>query len=289
MQKTASASNDELSFRELVSIIWRDRWVIVLITTLLTIGALVAALVSKKKYEASVIISVVSDEAGSRFGGISSLMSQVGGLASLAGISVGGGSKKAEAIAVLQSEQLTEKYIAENELLPVLYPKLWDPQQKVWKVEDQEKAPTLWKANQLFKSRIRRVTEEAKGGLVTVSITWTDPKTAARWANGLVKLTNDLLRDKAIQESERNIRYLQEEVGKTDVVEARRAIYSILETELNKAMLARGNEEFALKVIDPAVAPEKPSSPKTLLWILGAFVGGLFLSLMFVFARVAWN
>jgi len=49
---------------------------------------------------------------------------------------------------------------------------------------------------------------DPKTGLVTLSITWNDPNIAAKWANGLVRMANDYLRDQAIEESERNIAYL---------------------------------------------------------------------------------
>jgi uncharacterized protein involved in exopolysaccharide biosynthesis len=65
-------------------------------------------------------------------------------------------------------------------------------------------------------------------------------------------------------------------------VVARQAIFSLLETEINKAMLARGNEEYAFKVLDPAFAPEKPSSLHPAIWTAIGVAGGLFLSLVAV-------
>jgi uncharacterized protein involved in exopolysaccharide biosynthesis len=62
-------------------------------------------------------------------------------------------------------------------------------------------------------------------------------------------------------------------------VELRSVIYSLIESEIKKAMLARGDIEFALRVVDPAVVPEKPSSPKRWLWMLGGGILGFALSL----------
>jgi hypothetical protein len=47
------------------------------------------------------------------------------------------------------------------------------------------------------------------------------------WANELVRMTNDYLRDQAIQESERNIAYLNDQASKTDAVGAKQAIYAL--------------------------------------------------------------
>jgi uncharacterized protein involved in exopolysaccharide biosynthesis len=60
-----------------------------------------------------------------------------------------------------------------------------------------------------------------------------------------------------------------------------------LQNEISKMMLARGNDEYALKVIDPATPPERPSSPVPLYWTLGAFFATLGLCLMAAFLRAA--
>ena len=212
-------------------------------------------------------------------------MSQLGGLASLAGLSVSAGGPKAEALATLQSEALTQRYIQEHDLLPLLFSDKWDAQQGQWKVSSQTKVPTLWKGNEYFARRVREVIENTKTGLVTLTVTWTDPKLASDWANGLVALTNRYLRDKAIRETEQNISYLNDQAAKTTVVGLREAIYSLMESEIKQQMLARGRDEYALRVIDPAVPPEKPSFPKPLLWTVGGFLGG---ALLAVIAVLLW-
>ena len=138
-----------------------------------------------------------------------------------------------------------------------------------------------------FKKKIRTVTTDAKSGLVTLTVRWTDPHTAAKWANDLVHLTNQYRRERAIKESEQNIAYLTAEAGKTDVLGVRQAIYSILQNEISKMMLARGNEQYALKVIDPAIPPEKPASPMPALWTLIAFLGSMVFVFGFAFVRAA--
>ncbi len=153
-----------------------------------------------------------------------------------------------------------------------------------WTTTDPTEIPTLWKANRLFIDRIRKVNTEAKTGLVTMTITWTDPHVAATWANGLVKATNEFLRERAIRDSETNIAYLNGQAAITDAVGVKQAIYTILQSEISKAMLARGSDEYALKVLDPAVAPEKPFSPKLSLWLAaGIALGMVFAAVTVIF------
>lgn len=252
-----------------------QKWIIGVVTAIFTLGAVALSLLVDDRFQASVLVSPVTDDSGGgRLGGLASLATQLTGMDSI-GLGSPGNIQKQEFLATLQSEALTERYIRENDLLPVLYASDWDASKRNWK--DDVKArnrPTLWKANQFFKRHVRSVISDSKTGLTTITINWKNPQVAAQWANGLVKLTNDYLRGRAIADSERNIAYLKEQLAKTSIIGVQTAINSLLESEMKKAMLAQGSTEYALKVIDPAVPPEKRSSPLPALWIPMGFLLG---------------
>jgi uncharacterized protein involved in exopolysaccharide biosynthesis len=192
---------------------------------------------------------------------------------------------KVEDVAIMTSEALTERYIESNNLLPILYADKWDGVRSRWKTDDAGKIPTAWKANRYFRDKIRNVTENPKTGLVSLTITWADPRQAAKWANDLVVMTNEYLRTRAINETERNIAFLQDQSKSNNVLSLQSAISSLTETQLKKVMIARGREQYALKVLDPATVPEKQSFPQRAIWISSAFSVGLFLSIVFVLLR----
>jgi uncharacterized protein involved in exopolysaccharide biosynthesis len=75
------------------------------------------------------------------------------------------------------------------------------------------------------------------------------------------------------------VAYLRAEIQGTTDVELRNVIYSLIQSEIKKQMIARGEVEYALKVIDPAAVPEKPSSPIKWLWVLGGALVGFGASL----------
>lgn len=277
----------ELNAHEVVAVLKQYRWRMIGLVILATAGACIASFVMPKKYESVILFSPVTNSStNGLLSSLNSVVSQFSGLASLAGLSQGGDSTKSESLAILESEALTEEYIQKNNLLPVLFSDKWDAKANKWKDTDPKKIPTLWKGNQLFKKKIRTVNAE-KSGLVSLTITWKDPKTAAKWANDLVKLTNSYRREKAIKESEANIAFLSAEVGTTDVVGVKQAIFSIMQNEISKMMLARGNEEYALRILDPAVPAEKPSSPLPWLWTLLGFLISVVMVLGFAFLRAA--
>ena len=277
---------EDISLRDLLADMSRSKVAVMLIVAAFTIAGGAIGWLSGDKYEASVVMTPAIDEArGGRLGSLGALASQYSGLASLAGLALPGSDKKEEAVAVLQSELLTQKYIQDNNLLPVLYEKLWDPATRRWTTDDPKKTPTLWKANQRFKKKIRSVVSDNKTGLIVLTIKWRDPVEAAKWANGLVKLTNEYLRDKAIREAERNITYLNEQASKTTIVGAQQAIYALLQDEINREMLARGRVEYVLKVIDPAIVPEEPSSRGPFFMSVLGFGVGCFVAVFWIFGR----
>lgn len=287
MNDTATAPPpSDVKLKSLAEIVRRDRKLIIIITCIFTLISGVGAVFQQKQYKGSVQFSVVTDE--QHGGGAGAMMSQFGALASLAGVSIGGTSQKFEAMALLQSRILTEKFIEDNNLLPILFPKLWDAKAGRWISNDPKTIPTLWKGDAQFK-KIRSVVQDPKTELVTLNILWPDPVLAAKWANGLIALTNQLSREKVLRNSERHIEYLRDQAAKTQLVPVQEALSNLMEGEYKQAMLAGGNEEYALKVIDPALVPETPSSIRRAFIVLGGMLGGLFVACLFVFVRSSWR
>jgi capsular polysaccharide biosynthesis protein len=283
----AAVDSEELRFKELIAVLWSGRRLIASLTLACIVAAGLAAWLLPKTYEASITVAPVSASGGLLGGGngLGSIGSELGGLAAIAGLSVGGDSRKFESLSVLESAALTEEYIRKNNLLPVLFYSKWDAGHQRWKDSAPRSVPTLWKANQLFKKQVRSVSTDPKTGIITVTISWRDPVLAANWANGIVNLTNDYLRNNAIAEDERNIAYLQMRAEKSNVVELKQAIDAVMVQEIKREMFAQGTREFAFKVLDPAEVPEKAASPKKVLWLLGGAFGGLLLSGLIVLGR----
>jgi uncharacterized protein involved in exopolysaccharide biosynthesis len=285
MSDTATITAPDPKLKSMVELLSRDRKLVIIVACIFTLAAGVGAYFQEKQYKGSVLVSVVSDD---QHGTGGALMSQVGALASLAGVSVGGQSQKFEAMALLQSRFLTEMFIQQNNLLPVLFPKLWDAKAGRWIADDPKKIPTLWKGDVAFK-KIRSVVQDPKTELVTVSVTWPDPVLAANWANGLVALTNKQSRDRVLTDSNRHIEWLRGQAEHTQLVPVEEALSNLMESEYKQAMLAGGNSEYALKVIDPAVVPETPSSIRRVFIVLGGFFGGLLVACFVVFLRASWR
>ena len=268
---TPSAYDDEIDLWELWETIWSGRWLIIAITGVFTLGGVTYALLAQEWYKADVVLAPADKKAGA--GGA---LAQFGGLASLAGISLPGAGE-GEPVAVLKSKDFARAFITDLNIMPLL----------LGGADWGDKKPDIRDAVKVFDTQIRTVTEDKKSGLVTLSVRWKDPDTAAEWANVLVKRLNDRLRTQAQEESERNVAYLQREIASTNVVSLQQSMGRVLEGEMQKLMLARGNEEFAFKVIDRATPPKQRETPKRTLIALVSLLAGGFLGVLVVFLRKA--
>ena len=108
---------------------------------------------------------------------------------------------------------------------------------------------------------------------------------AAQWANLLVDRVNDIMRARALAQSQSNVEYLKQELTSASVVTMQQSIGRVLESELQKLLLAKEDKDFAFKIIDHAEAPRHRYWPKRALVVAGATVLGFIAAAFFVVYR----
>ena len=258
--------DDEISLRELWNVVWRGKWLIVAITAVFAIAAVIYALMASEWYRTEVLLAPADEKASASLGG------QLGGLAALAGVNVGSGGDSAEAIAVLRSREFAREFIEDFDLLTVFFADDWDAQKKRWRGNDRD----IRDGVKYFHKMVLRVSEDRQTRMVTLAIEWTQPDLAAEWANALANRLNVRQRERALREAEANVAYLQAEIARTNLVTLQQSVGRLLENELQKLMLARGNEDFAFRIIDKASPPRERVRPmRALIAIVGTLFGGM--------------
>jgi LPS O-antigen subunit length determinant protein (WzzB/FepE family) len=257
-RKFAGAENGADIF-DLVSLFWTRKILIGCIALACAVAAALYSLAIKPMYRAEVVLTQVTDD---NMGLPSGVATQLGGLASLAGINVGLRSGGQEYKAILQSRHLIDEFIERNKLTQVLLP--------------DSKQTSVWRATRRFQSDVLTIRDNSLKGTITVIIEWTDPKVAANWANSFVALANDTIRLRTIEEAKRNIDYLNGQIQQTSVVDLQRVMYSLIETQTKNLMLANGRTEYAFSIVDPGVSPEIRAKPqRTIITLVGLTVGVL--------------
>jgi uncharacterized protein involved in exopolysaccharide biosynthesis len=207
----------------------------------------------------------ISNQLGGSLGGL------VGGLT---GITIGGGGN-AEPLTVMQSRGFLREFIEKNGLL--------DDIAAVSAGEGIE--VDIRDAVEYFRDAVLSVEENRQTRIVTVTVQWTDPETAAQWANALVKMVNERMRQRALEQADSSVNYLQVELERANLVTLQQSVGRLLEGELQKAMLARVNDEFAFRVLDPAQPPNWRSAPRRTQIVAFSFLTGAFLASFIVALR----
>ncbi|AWY02159.1 lipopolysaccharide biosynthesis protein [Marinomonas primoryensis] len=297
--------DDEIDLKELFLALWKGKWIILCVTLIFASGGVFYALSLPNTYKAEAILASAND---SKSGGLAAMASQFGGLASLAGISLGSGSTdgKTMALATLKSRQFVYAFIKKYDLLVplmagtkwnessnilLLDPEIYDEQNKTWiRAVNSGKSskPTQWETYKKFK-KLMSIAESKDSGLVTLSITHLSPTIAKQWVDWLIIDLNDWVKKESLNETQRNIRYLEEQIERTSITDMQSVFYELIEEQTKNLMLAQVQDEFAFKTIDPAVVPEEKVGPKrALICIVATLLGGM-LSMVIVLIRFAFN
>ena len=245
------------------------RVMIIAVCAASALAAIAYALIATPYYRAEIVVTPIKPDSTT---GLKGLANDVAGAI---GVNLMQSSSEIEtANAVLSSNYLIREFITRNTLLPTLTPR-------------GKRDFTLWFAAKRFGEHIVSVHNDSRRGVTVVAMEWTDPAVAARWANAFVALANDLIRTRVLEESKRNISYLNGQLAQTNDVEIKRAIYNLIESETKRAMLADGRVEYAFQVVDPAVAPEMRYSPKRTLIVMISTLIGLLLGVGAAYFRYA--
>lgn len=291
--------DDDIDLKELFMALWAEKIRIVAVTAVFAIFAVIYALQQPNIYRSeALLVPVQSSDSGG-------LASRFGGLASLAGVplSGGGADKTALAIKYLKSRAFlatfmekhpemlaelmaVEAWSAGNNTL-VFDAEIYDADSGEWVREvgfPEQSQPSLQKAHKVFKQVIS-VSQNKETSFVTISVEHLSPYVAAKWVGWLVEGVNEALKEKDIEQAQRSIAFLENEIEKTSLAEMRTNLFRMIQAQIETIMLANSSPEYIFKTVDPAVVPEVKAKPKrALIAVLGTLLGG-FLAVLWVLIR----
>jgi len=294
-------ADDEIDLRELFAVIWQGKWLIIAITALFAVASVVYAISQPNIYKSEALLAPAEQEGG---GGLSALAGQFGGLASLAGVNLGGGSSnKAQlAIEVLKSRQFTSDFIQKHNILPdlmaaeswnmqtntVVYDsEIYDAQNDKWVREVDapfKPKPSMQEAYKEF-SEILTASTDKETGMVKISIEHVSPTVAQQWVEWLIQDINQTMKQRDVLEAIKSTDFLTQQLEQTKIADIRAVLYKLVEEQTKTIMFAKVRDEYVFKTIDAALVPEEKFKPKrALICVLGVLLGGM-LSVMIVLIR----
>lgn len=236
--------------------------------------------------------------------GVSGISGQLGGLASLAGISLGSGGANQTIVAreVLQSRAFLAEFIRRHELeVALMATEAWsdksqqwvynldvyNPETGEWLADDKGESlkPTDWDLVKTFREDHLSVSENKDNGMITLSIRSLSPPAAEQWSEWLVTDINEHMRQQDVTKANARIEYLEGKLDETNVAGMQQVFYQLIESETRTVMLANAQKEYVFETVDPAVVPQEKTEPKrALICIVATALGGILGSLI-VFVR----
>lgn len=280
-QQMPPQDEDEINLLDLLLVVAKHKRMILAFSFTVAVVVAAISLLIPNTYRAEVMVAPAQSKDAP-----TSSLSSLSSLASLAGVSIGGGSGVEENLAVIQSREFLWQFVQENNLLPIIFESEWDAEHKKWEEDDPAEQPGPFDVYRLLiEDRVLTVGLNDETGLVNIGVEWKDPKLATAWANALVARANKYLSDEAIARSKRNLQYLNEQLAQTRVEEFRNTLFELIASEQKNAMLANTQKDFAFRVIDPAMVPDKKIKPKrSVMVILAAFVAFI-MAVLWAFVR----
>lgn len=272
--KTYNTFDDgEVSFIGLLKILYNNSLFIIVFTILIGAFAFGISSLQPNKYSSKIIITFnhpdgATETSAPSFGGIAAL--------SPLNIDIGGNnSKEEEYYAILLSSQNLINLLNQEEKISQYYA-------KSIKVKDRQ--VFLQKAINEIRNSLT-ISRSKVTGITNIYFEALDIEISAFFLNTLINFTNEYIRENAKLEASEKINYLSEESAKTSLRNIQNIFDRLIESQLKNQLLANTVNQYAFKIIDPAIVPIERSSPRNTRNTAIAMVIALFLSMFVIIIR----
>ncbi len=281
--------NNELDLKLFFNILLQGKWIIISVTTFVSILGLLFSLSLPNVYQSKALLVSVNSSAD--------IPATYSTLAGLAGISFPANSTEnnsSKAKVKMTSLSFFENNIMKNIYLPdlmafqswnhksntVTYDEnLFDSTNGTWIRKysyPKQQIPTPQESFKVFISKHISVRENVQTGFITLSIKHQSPFIAKEWTNLIVDEINSFYRKKDKLESERAVSYLKQQISITSLSEVKEALTMLLQEEIKKLTLIEANDFYVFDYINPPAVMEKKLEPnRALICILISLIGGI--------------
>jgi tyrosine-protein kinase Etk/Wzc len=283
-----SIAEDEINLLDLLIVLAKRKKMILSVTFAAALVAVGISLLMPKIYTGTAKILPPQQSQSSA----SALMNQLGGLAGMAGGSLGLKSPNDLYLAMLKSRNVMEKIVRRFDL------------QTVYEAKTMTDAIKALEKNSSFVS--------GKDSVIVVEVDDKEPQRAADVANAYIEELNKLMQTLAITEASQRRQFFENQMkpAKDKLTDAeitldrtfktslqymdalrnlryQESIYEILVRQFEAAKLDEAKDSPLIQVLDKAYPPEKKSKPKRSLIVIMATLVAFFLAVIWAFVSEA--
>jgi LPS O-antigen subunit length determinant protein (WzzB/FepE family) len=298
--KHSNGFDDGIDLVELFHILIKSKWIIVSVTVFVSIVGVIYSLLLPNIYESKALLQPVTTSSG-----IPRALQGFGSLASLTGVNISNNDEDntEKAIEKMSSLSFFENNILTNISLPDLMAleswnhntntlvydeNIYDISSNTWVRNysyPKKQVPSAQESFEVFKAKHLNISKDTKSGFTTLSIKHQSPYVAQQWAELVIDEVNAYYRQKDKIESERAIRYLNQQILMTGLSEIKQVIAKLLQEETKKLSLIEANQAYIFDYIDPPALMEQKSEPKRALISILSFILSGMLSSVLVLSR----
>lgn len=297
-------NQDDISLIDLYKILWKKKIYILLTSFSVAVACLFYANSLEDIYRSKTLLAPSSDSDSAPS------MGMLSGVASIAGINIPSNSSANNVLISIERlksldffEMVVDKHSLYFELEAVngwnsanntliVNTDIYDDKKNQW-ISDDEFAingrPSIQKIHANFLENFS-VYYDNKNGFVSLSVDHFSPHVAKKILEIFIKEINETTRKEDISTAQQIISYLEEENLNTRNIDLKLGINSLIQSQIKKIAIANSSPQYVLKVISPPYAPESKFSPsRSLIVLIGFFLGSIFSSMFFIFYRIYLN
>ena len=293
---------DEIDFTQLLERVARRWYVIIICVVFALLLAIVYLNTVSYRYTATMKVAPIQS---SQQNGLGSKLGRLSSLASVAGVSLPGGSGALDFdlyVEGLQSRDVADLLAQDHELMHGLYYREWDDGAHRWSAPSGSivgavnglkgllgipgypyRAPDGARVLVLLQRNVI-VDRSLRTPIVTVTFDDEHPQLAVKMLERINAAIDGLLRQRALGRSNEAIRFLQENLRTVQLVEQRTAIADLLGNQMQIRMSATSSQPFAAEVFEHPAASFRPTSPLPPRTLVIAALFGLIVGLALALA-----
>jgi uncharacterized protein involved in exopolysaccharide biosynthesis len=228
-------------------------------------------------------------------------LSRLGGLASLAGISVGKSNYSPEVLReMISANSFLASFIKEQNIGAIIMAaegfnpssgefiyneKLYDAENAKWVREfkyPQSLEPADAELVKEFKDSFS-ISYDRKTELIQISFTSYSPAFAKALLENLVYSFNEFMRAQEIENNTQSLAFLKSELTNAGFSEVKMSLQQIMEEQYKNLALAKTRKEFAFKTIEAPLLPILKSAPKRAVICLAITLAGTIFTILMLF------
>ncbi|WP_404341333.1 Wzz/FepE/Etk N-terminal domain-containing protein [Pseudoalteromonas mariniglutinosa] len=294
-------NSSEITIGFLVKTLWNNKFKVIIPTILVSVLAVFYAINKPNVYTAT---GVYTPAAQGDASSLSKLAGQFGGLASLAGVNIGGGAEDDTQVAIkfLSSRAFLQHFIGKHSLQDELMAvegwdkaqnklvydtSLYDENTQQWvrtPPPNKKATPTPWEAYEQLKKMLQ-VQYDNKEGIISINLTYYSPYVAKEWLELIVKELNAFWKEKKLKKSDKLLEGLTKKAQETDVSELQGVFYNLIAEQTKNNLLAQVTDESVFESVGEVVLPEDKSAPSRALICVLAFILSAGVSSLIIIGR----